>query len=216
MKMNGKILLIFFLIIILAGFYLLLDNIRSLRNDVKNLELAIEILKRNQETADNKKTEISAEPTTTPAITPQTENTITIPTSIIFETQSSPALEPRTKITITIESVTKTKDGRVTLNIKAYTNEATSYSAIEIRDLFQLVNLSGEDQKPLEINGSFQSMPPKSSVSGNAVFKIEPNQNSIILQVGPLENASFYEFNFLQKTYKETILGQQKLTPIFL
>lgn len=206
--MDKKTALLFLCLFLLfgAGSYLMLDNIHSLRNEVKNLELNLQILSKKDEQLPPSVPEKPAEEISRPQ-TPEDSESVSIPTSIIFAAQSSPLLSPQTKLTVTLENTTKAKDGTITLNIKVFTNEAVSYSAFEPRDYFQIINLEGADQKAARTAGQFNSMPPKSSISGSLIFKIEPAQNTIILQVGPTENAVFYEFNFLKKTYKETFLG---------
>lgn len=206
---NLYVVLIIFILLVLIGFYLTLSEINNLRNDFINLKLALEL--------SNKESDVIGEATSTENLdTPEGKLLLTkedeltlIPTAIIFETLSSPLLSPQTKITVTIKSVSKSEDGTVRVNIKAFTNEAATYSALEPRDLFKLIDLDagGVTQKPFNIEGSFNSIPPKSAVSGNIMFKIEPAKNSIILQVSYNGTIKYYELNFSKRTYKETVLG---------
>jgi len=69
------------------------------------------------------------------------------------------------------------------------------------------VNLEGENQKAILTEGQFDSMPPNSAVVGKLIFDGSPTTNTIILQVGYGENLKFYEFNFIKRTYKETVIG---------
>lgn len=202
------VILFVFALFVLAGFYFTLDKIGGLKTDLKNLELQIQLSAEKDGTSGTTINPplISQNPPPTPN-SPQTNQDIIIPTAIIFDAQSSPILQPQTKITITIENLTKTKDGGIILNIKAFTNDANSYSALEPRDLFELVNLEGENQRAIQVTGQFNSIPPKNSTSGALIFKIEATSDRIILQVGSGENLKFYEFNFSRKTYKETVIG---------
>ncbi len=203
------VVLVIFILLVLTGFYLTLSEIDSLRDDLTNLELALEL--------SNEENNVIGEATSTGnSDTPEDKSPlikedklILIPTAIIFETLSSPLLSPQTKITVTVESVSKAENGTVSINIKAFTNEATAYSALELRDLFELIDLDagGITQKPFNVGGSFDSIPQKSSVSGNVMFKIEPTKNSIILQVSYNGTIKYYELNFSKRTYKETVLG---------
>ncbi|MDI6821241.1 MAG: hypothetical protein QMD65_03690 [Patescibacteria group bacterium] len=203
------ITIVIFALLVLSGFYLIFDKISAVKSDVKNLELKLELLSKEKKESplivQNEPTKNTENIPTTP--TNQNQTTTVIPTAIIFDASSSPILQPQTKITITIENISKTEDGTVKVNFKAFTNEATSYSALEPRDLFQLLNLEGDNQKPFDVTGQFNSIPPKNAVAGSVIFKILPTQNSIILQTGFNENIRFYEFNFLRKTYKETVIG---------
>lgn len=200
---------------VLGGFLLIFDTIGSLRGDIKNLESSVNLVMKWK--SENEK--IVTQPTapTTPETSgvknpPQESETntvqdITIPSAIIFETKSSAALLPQINITVTVEGVAKSSDGTIIVNFKAFTSQATGYSALEPRDFFELVSLEGDNQKVVKVDGQFSSIPPKSASSGAAYFKVVPTQNTIILQIGTGENLKFYEFNFLKKTYKETVIG---------
>lgn len=143
---------------------------------------------------------------TLPTSSEQTEG-IVIPTSIVFTASSSPTLEPQTPLTITVEKATK-KENQIVFQIKVLAKEAESYSAIDLSNLFHLFDLnSGESAIPAEIKGSFQALPPKSSRTGSVIFNLPFNQNKIILQTGDENQSNFYEFDFLKKTYQETIVG---------
>lgn len=200
---------------VLGGFLLVFDTIGSIRGDVKNLESSMDLLVRWK--SENEKVVTQPTAPTTPEIggvknPPQEPETntvpdITIPSAIIFETKSSMALLPQINITVTVEGVAKTSDGTIIVNFKAFTSQATGYSALEPRDFFELVSLEGENQKVIKMDGQFSSIPPKSASSGAVYFKVGPTQNTIILQIGAGENLKFYEFNFLKKTYKETVIG---------
>src|SRR3989344_9174195 len=106
-KIDKAIYVIFviFALFVLSGFYFIFDKISNLRNDIKNLELSIELLKKDLAVAPPENPPLNEPPTNTPP--PPENQEIKIPTAIIFEASSSPLLSPQTKITITIENVTK-------------------------------------------------------------------------------------------------------------
>lgn len=200
---KGAISTVVGVIIILLGFYLVIDEVSNLRNDVRNLELALEISKKGDE--------VVGEATSTEADgeAPAEKRTSVIPTAIIFDALSSPLLTPQTKVTVAVESVSKTEDGAVNVHIRAFTSEASAYSALVPQNFFELIDLEagGKSIKPIETTGAFSSIPPKSAVSGRVTFKIEPAKNSIILQVNYDNTIKYYELDFGRKTYKETVLG---------
>lgn len=206
-KIDRAIYVIFviFALFVLSGFYFIFDRISNLKSDIKNLEFSIELLKKDIALTPPEAPPLNEPPANT---SPPPENQeIKIPTAIIFEASSSPLLSPQTKITITIENVAKAPDGTISVNIKAFTAGADAYSALEPRNLFELVNFSGDNQKPIQVNGSFDSIPPKSTISGSIIFKINATQNNLILQIGGTDSVKFFEFNFTRKTYKETAIG---------
>lgn len=211
---------IIYAIIILAlltvgGFYLVFNQIADLRSDFKNLELSFEIANKNKQSQDanasesanesEKENKAKKEESTAPKIADT--NGIIIPTAIIFETQSSPLLQPQTKMIVTVESAVKKDDGMMVLNLKVFSSEATSYSAFEARDFFEMVRLDTDNQKPLKAEGQFNSIPPKSAVYGTVTFKAGLTEQKIILQIGAGTDLKFYEFDFEKKSYKETVIG---------
>lgn len=203
------VLIVVFALLVLVGFYFVITDVASLKADVRELTAAIE--------------RVTQPPTATTSTTPdeeegvlpppsiestKPEGGIHVPAAIIFNELSSPLLQPQSSLTITVDGVTKEPDGTLTVGVKVFTNQATSYSAIEIGRLFEIVSLEeGGNQKPLFVNGSFNSIPPKSASSGSVVFKVGTSATTIILQVGTVETAKFFEFNFTKKTYKEIALG---------
>lgn len=206
---NGKtsyVLFLLFAVLVIACFYVVFSQIGGLRADVKNVELQLSL---NAQTASTTETAtpVSTSIQPTPSSTPQGAPAITIPAAIIFSAQSSPALQPQTDLTVTVESVAKAADGTVTVTVKVFTSNASSYTALNPNDIFQMISLEGENQSALQVNGNFSSMPPKGSVEGSLTFKIDPTQPTFILQAGTSDNAKYYEFNFSSKTYKGTILG---------
>ncbi len=210
--------IVIFALLVLGGFYFIFNKIANLEMELKSSESTVQNLSlqaaalnaQNQQSTDNKQNQNNANAA---ANSNQTSNngqattTTIIETSILFDVQSNPILQPQTKITILVQNVGKANDGTIDVTFKAFTNEATTYSAIEPRDFFELVNLTGDNQKPLSVKGQFTSMPPRTGMAGDIIFKIDPSQNNLILQTGSGDNIKFYQFDFLKKTYKETVIG---------
>ncbi len=212
---NNKTLLtilVLFALIALAGFYMAFDKIAALSTTVSNLELAQQIKDKSigptqngTDAAVNTPVATSSEaqqPTPT-----QSDIVAKIPAAIIFNTLSDAALQPQATTTITVESVSKKSDGTIQVNIKAYTPNASSYTTIDPRGIFWLVNLNGDNVMVSQVNGQFQSMPPQSSTAGQLIFKPTTDSNNIILQIGNGDAAKFYQFDFTKLTYKETVIG---------
>lgn len=209
-------------IFVLAGFFLIFNSIGSLRNDLKNLELTVALRTQNQTTTTTE--ENTSENQDIPKIiiekdqrqetgkattTPKDDGTA-IPTAIVFENDSSPILLPQTKITIVVDNVVRYSDESIAINFKAFTDKASGYSAIDPKEIFQLVRIGEETdvwQKPIETKGKFDSIPQKSVSSGAVLFRGFPGKNTIILQTGTGNATRFFEFNFSTKTYKEVVLG---------
>lgn len=188
------------IIVMIVGFYLVLSNIQETKKDINKISSNIE------ETVSDGTVTPGKQATSTDESQNSNLDTTTIPTAIIFEAQSSPLLEPQTDLTVTIEKVTKSENGQVMLDIKVYTNNAESYSALQPSNLFELVNLSEGNQKPLRIKGSFDSIPPQSAVTGQVTFKVE-GSDEVILQIQSKEGLKNYRFNFENQNYEEAILG---------
>lgn len=191
----------------MAGFYFVFDKISTLSTSVNNMALTLELSKNVQAPVQSAPT--STTQSTTTASTPQisTPTGITIPTAILFDERSGAALLPQATTTIVVEGVTKNNDGSVEVNIKAFTSNASSYTAIDPKEFFAIINLDGNNIAPSDTQGLFQSMPPKSSVTGRVTFTPAANRNTLILQVGTGDTMKFYEFDFTKKSYKETIIG---------
>ncbi len=206
---NDKLVYIGLLIVVLGtmfGFYLMFDKISSLSTEVKNLELSLQ-LQKNTAPAVTTPPAATETPSAAPAATSTASAGITIPTAIIFDARSSPKLAPQATTTIEVESVTKLDDGTIQVAVKAFTSNASSYTAIDMSQLFAIVNLTGDNVPPASVDGLFQSMPPKSSVTGRVNFAPGTDRNTLILQVGSGDALIFYEFDFSKKTYKETVIG---------
>jgi len=210
------VVVIVFAILVLGGFFFLFNKIGNLQTDLKNSELSFEAYKNQTGSSQtNASAPINPPVNPVPNQNPKQNNNVNsnppaetaVDTAILFDATSSAVLQPQTKITINIEKVSKAADGKITVGFKAFTSEATGYSAFEPRDFFEVVNLNGDNIKPISVTGNFTSLAPKSSTAGEIIFKITPDQNTLILQINAGENIKFYEFNFTNQTYKETILG---------
>jgi hypothetical protein len=213
MKNEG---LIYFVIVILAflvlgGFYFVFDKISALDTDVKNNELNLQLLSKNS---------VPVSPTLPPNQTPTSTqdnpqnqdnipsaNDIIIPTGIIFTVNSSPGLQPQTSVTVTIDNIAKKPDGTITVTLKAFTSQATSYSALDPASFLQYVSLDSDNQNPMNGSAIFNSMPPKSVSTGIVTFRIDPAKTTFILQTGQGDNPNFYQIDFIKGTYKETSVG---------
>ncbi len=214
MENNKTLLTIFvlFVLIALVGFYMAFDKIATLSTTVSNLELAEQIKDKSSAPSQNGAGTAVNIPVATssdtrePAPT-QSDVVAKIPAAIIFNTLSDAALQPQATTTITVESVSKKSDGTIQVNIKAYTPNASSYTAIDPRGIFWLVNLNGDNIMVSHVSGQFQSMPPQSSTAGQLILKPDTDSNSIILQIGNGDMAKFYQFDFTKLTYKETVIG---------
>lgn len=199
---------------VLGGFFLIFDTMSDMRNDFRDLELSVERLLHGGNVTEGETPSPSEEASQTeepeeetPEPVAAADRGVVIPTAVLFETTSSPALLPRTRLSITLENVSKNSEGVVVVNFKVYTSKATGYTALSIKDIFQVIFLGGENREPSKITGSFNSIPPKSVISGSAEFVLDPETTTVLLQTGLLENARFYSFDFVRKTYKETPLG---------
>ncbi len=199
-------------IIIITGFIFVFDSISALKSDVNNIELALEF-KNGSENQDIKATGteaiiIAEDNRDTATSTNPKDYGIEIPTGIIFSAKSSAALLPQTTLTVTIESIIKYDDGNIAVNFKVFANEASGYVAFEPKYEFQLINPSdGLEQKAFKVTGTFDAIPPKGVSSGTLMFQGFSERRSVILQTNSGENTKFFEIDFADRTYKETVLG---------
>lgn len=214
MKNEGLIYLVIIVLafLVLGGFYFVFDKIGGLATEVKNNELNLELLSKNAGSPAPDQTT----PTSTQSDNGQNQNNpgstsaesdIVVPTGIIFTVNSSPNLQPQTSVTMTIDNIMKKQDGTIIVTLKAFTNQAASYSAVDPASFIQYVSLDSENQSPINPSPVFGSMPPKSVVTGTVTFRVDPNKTIIILQTGQGDNPNFYEINFTTGTYKETTIG---------
>lgn len=213
---NQKVYIVFgvLILIIIIGFYFMVNKLNSLNQTIQNLQ------NQNQPSQNQKNQTIlpdlssstnnnNQSPAPTSSSPTNTSSLIDIPTSIIFTASSSPLLTPQTALTITIQDVSEASDGTITVNIKVFANNATSYSALDAQNDFQLVDTTGggNNQNPLAVSSQLNAIAPQNAVTGSVTFKTNPGNANIILQVGSGDQIKFYQFNFANQTYKETILG---------
>ena len=196
------LLLIILIICVTGGFFLTLNRISALEGSVERALVAFRLgavsTSSNIPVADDVPDEL-------PVATLDDEGTI--PTAIIFNTLSSPLLKPRSNIAVLVEGVSRDTEGVLTVHVKVFTGEATSYSALNVGSVFELVDLTGLNQRIDRVLGSFDSMPPKQVVTGGIVFKTSPDTDTIIMQVNTGEEIKHYEFDFKKGSYKEVVLG---------
>jgi hypothetical protein len=136
------------------------------------------------------------------------EKITTINTNITFKTLSSVTLKPQSELNVLVEQISQTENGIINLKVKVFTDKATTDSALNLNNYFALVDIqNGEFQLPTEIKGLFDSMPPKSTTTGEVIFENFIKKNKIIIQIGPTDESKFYEFDFDNKSYKEIQIG---------
>lgn len=194
----NKFLFLVILVVLAGGFFVVLNQLADIRGEIQMIQPGGVLLEGGELLSTSTETQDGV----------QDSSGLLIPTAIIFNTLSSPALQPQTNIAVIVEGVSKGEDGQVLVRFKAFTSEASSYSALTAQDIFEIVDLSsGANQRPTDVKGGFASIPPKSSVSGIAEFRVSATQRSIIFQVNAEGGAKFYQFDFEKKTYKETVLG---------
>lgn len=211
MGRHGKIysIIAILAIVIAVLFYFIFNQLNILDSQVKNVELNLELaLRSDVATSTVSSTSMSASTDTTnnPPVVEQGGGSI-IPTGIILNATSSPLLQPQATIVLIVQDVAKQTDGKIFVHLKASTEKAQSYSAIDPKEFFQLVSLSSDNQQALAVDGAWNSMPPQGTVQGTVMFQIDPSQTSVILQTGKGDAVKFYQFDFQTKTYKEVVLG---------
>lgn len=194
------------IIALAAGVYFITGEINELATSMKNLEMQMALItKEKTETptpSEGEEVNEENEETENPSGEPVNK----IPTSIIFSVKSSSALMPRTDLLVAINEVRKLEDGRIALEIRIYSWQANSYSALDT-SIFELVSLTGGNQKPISVTGQFNSIPPKSSITGNIFFRPLENESKIIIQIRADDDLFFYEFDLERGSYEETSIG---------
>jgi len=214
-RKNTGIYIIIGLVFIFAtvGFFFTFNSIGTLRTDVRNVEMALELANKERQATPVeqliKKEVLEVKNTTSSEEqTPEIVTSVaTVPTAILMDVQSSPVLLPQTNLSLSVESINKNSNNTLSVNFKIYTNKATGNSSIDPSKIFSIVALDSNNIESFKTNGQFSSMPAKSVVSGSVLFRISQAQNTIILQVGYGDNIKFYEVNFSDKSYKETVIG---------
>ncbi len=194
-------------VLIIAGFYILFQKIGALESlDSENITSVVGT-STSTNAAGATSTATSSTPAETATTTPSQSSPVSINSSILFNATSSPDLQPQAKLTVLISKITKTPDGNIAATVKVFTDSATSYSAVDLSSLVQIFNASGNNETSTSITGAFKAMPPQSSVDGIVNFSLDPSTTSFILQVGPSDNAAFYQFDFTNGSYKPVTVG---------
>jgi hypothetical protein len=191
-----------------AGFYFLLEKFSTLREDFKNLEFSFELYKK--ENAATPISQTANPPVNETVKTPEpSQESIVIPTAILFETNSSTTSETQIKFNVSVESVTKATNGMIEVALKVFNGNDQTYGRLDPVPLFEIIDLQNPSasQEPYKIEGSYDAIPPKSAILGKIFLKISAFQNTMILRIGEVETASFYEFDFQKKSYKEISVG---------
>ncbi len=206
------LIIVIFALLVLGGFYMVFDKMSSLDADVKNDEMNLQLLSKN--TLPSSPAAPADQTPTSTLDNSQVQNNnipassdIIVPTGIIFTVSSNISLQPQTPVTVTIDNITKKSDGTILVTLKAFTSQATSYSALDTTSFIQYVSLDSENQNPTNPSPIFSSMPPKSVSTGTVTFHVDPSKTDIILQTGQGDNPTFYDINFTTGTYKETVIG---------
>lgn len=206
-NISTNLILVLVIILMTVGFFFTLNRVQSVENAINDLELNMDLL---NETFNENIAIVTPSSKSTSTKSESSEITVNgnnIPTAIIFEAKSSPLLSPQTNLKVIVEEVSKNKEGTVMVGIKVFSDKAESYSAFNPSNFFELVDLEVGNQKPLKVQGSFDSIPPKSVVKGKIIFKTSAENDEIILQVNLKNEINYYKFNFNKGTYEETILG---------
>ncbi len=216
MKQDKSIyaVIVIFALLVLGGFYVVFDKISGLDTDVRNNDLNLQLLSKNSAPVSPAVSSDQTPTSTQNNVQNQTSQNdqqnasdIVVPTGIIFTVSSSASLQPQTPVTITMDNVTKKSDGTILVTLKAFTSQATSYSALDLPSLIQYVSLDSDNQSPTNPSPIFSSMPPKSVNTGTVTFHVDPSKTTIILQTGQGDNPDFYQIDFTNGTYKETTVG---------
>jgi len=133
---------------------------------------------------------------------------LTIDTNISFTTLSSITFNPQSPLEIFVEKINQSENGIITLEVKVSTEKAETYSSLDLKNYFALVDVENNEFKlPTKIKGFFNSMPPKNLIEGEIIFQNFIKKDKIIIQIGPGDDPKFYEFDFDNKNYKEIQIG---------
>lgn len=206
--MNGNFIGVLAMVLVLivgGGTFVVYDRLNDLKTEIEILKLSAKPAEQNLEISEEPKNSTS----TPEEISNQNSDssTIKIPTAILLPIPSDPSLKPITLLNLTIPEISKNIDGVLALQLKVFTDQASGYTALNPKDIFSVVNLKGEDTQAYEVKGQFNSMPAKSSTSGSLLFQTNPSKSSLILKIKIGEETKFYELDFKNKTYKETVIG---------
>jgi len=210
---NIYILFIITIILLVASFFILISKINDINNSLGNKTLdqkksePISLVNNNTNEGSNTNNNTSSSKTTGEENTKITSEPQSITTNILFNISPENETSTEKKLTVLINKVSKDAVGYLNVSVKVFTDNFSTYSSLKAEDMIQIFNQSGENIRANKIIGAFKRMPPQSSVDGILTFIINPDLESLILQIGSPEEPSFYEFNFKTQTYKEVILG---------
>ena len=199
------ILALIIAILVGIGTFLIYDRTNELKTEIEILKISSNPKEQNSETPKEDSTSTS---TTKDENTSILDSSITkISTALLLEVPSDPSLRPTTSLSLTIPEISRNADGTMTLQLKIFTDKATGYTAFNPKDTFSIIDLTGDDLQVDQTTGQFGSMPARSSTSGTVIFHTDPNKSSLILKIKMGEDMKFYELDFKNRTYKETIIG---------
>jgi hypothetical protein len=206
--MNGNFvgaLAVILALLVGGGTFIVYDRLNTLKTEIEVLKLSIKPVEQNLEVSEEQKNSTS----TPEEISNQNSEypVIKIPTAILLPIISDPSLKPTTSLNLTIPEISRNLDGTLVLQLKVFTDKALGYTALNPKDIFSIVNLEGDDTQAYEVKGQFNSMPAKSSTSGSLFFQTNPTKSSLILKIKMNDEIRFYELDFKNKTYKETVIG---------
>ncbi len=213
MKNNSYLLniaILALIIITVAGFWGLMDNLKQLNNELSSIEISINKISKigNLREQSAGTAEPAAEAKPAGQTQPQVVTAVSIPTAIAVKTEAQAKDGSLVEATLAIEQAVRQSDNSILLKVEVLTGEG-GYAKLDLSKLILIVDPeNGITQLPSSIAGSFNSMPPMSSTRGTVIFKLPFPNDKIIIQAGnDLKNTKYYEFNFADETYKEVILG---------
>lgn len=190
-------------IIVGIGTFMVYDRMNELKTEIEILKVLPNPKGQDLEVVDNNSTSTPKEESD-----PVPDSSIVkIPTALLVQVPSNPSLKPTTTLSLTIPEISKDVDGNLALQLKIFTDKASGYTAFDPKEVFSIVNLTGDDIQISETTGKFDSMPARGSTSGSILFKTDLNKSIFILKIKIGEEMKFYELDFKNKTYKETIIG---------
>lgn len=189
------------------GFFFMFEKINALETTLKNFELQGAIGGQSQATSTPGAATSSDSTIPSSTASSSVSGLKKIQTAIIVLALSDPRLQPQTALTVSIEDVTRAPDGTLTVAMKAFANAATAYSAFDPASVVSIISLEDGKTTTGTASGSFGSIPPKSSALGAITFKTDPTAATLVLQIGSGDSTKYYEFDFSNLTYRETIIG---------
>lgn len=211
---NIYLLFSFLIILIIVGFIILLQKFSVLEKSVslneENKSVSLEDGNLNLGTSESGKGEVLDETSNENKGNDNVDfsQTKTINSNILFRAEGfNISNGEKVNLPILINKVTKDPLGRLNVSLKVFTDQVNATTSLEIGDFVEVFNMTGNNIKVESVKGAFKRIPPQSSIDGILTFIINPDLDSVILQVGNGDDINFYEFNFKDGTYKLTTVG---------